>query len=254
VFVPAKHFSRVGGRRIDVVVIHTMEAPEASSTAEAVARWFQVTDRPVSAHYCIDDDSIVQCVREEDVAWAAPGANAHGIQLEHAGFARQTAVGWDDPYSRAVLGRSAVLAAEICTRYRIPVAWLLAPELRLGRRGITGHHHVSLAFGRSDHVDPGEAFPVEAYLTRVREHLPGPRPTLRRGMRGEAVAGLQRLLVARGFLAGAADVDGVFGPVTERAVRAFQRHAVLEPDGIVGADTWRATVATGSGGAAQTAA
>jgi N-acetyl-anhydromuramyl-L-alanine amidase AmpD len=220
-----------------------MEAPEEPGTAEAVARWFQVTDREVSAHYCIDDDSVVQCVREEDVAWGAPGANENGIHLEHAGFARQAAADWDDAYSLAVLERSAQLTAELCGRYRIPVVWLRAADLRRRRRGITGHHDVSRAFGRSDHTDPGRGFPVEPYLARVRAHLPVGRPLLRRGSRGPEVAALQRLLAAQGVLPGAEAVDGVFGPVTEDAVRAFQVRTGLEPDGIVGSRTWRALTA-----------
>lgn len=79
-FMQAPHDKRVGGRTVDLVVIHTMEAPEKGSTAEDVARYFQTTDREVSSHHCIDDDTIVQCVREEDVAWCAPGANHNGIQ------------------------------------------------------------------------------------------------------------------------------------------------------------------------------
>lgn len=58
------------------------------------------------------------------------------------------------------------------------------------------------------------------------------RPTLRRGATGELVTGLQRML--------AIDADGFFGPVTEAAVRAFQRRRDLVPDGIVGPKTWRA--------------
>lgn len=41
-----------------------MEAPEKSTTAEAVARYFATTATPASAHYNVDDDSIVQSVRE----------------------------------------------------------------------------------------------------------------------------------------------------------------------------------------------
>ncbi|MEB3211591.1 MAG: peptidoglycan-binding domain-containing protein, partial [Leptolyngbyaceae bacterium] len=61
-------------------------------------------------------------------------------------------------------------------------------------------------------------------------------PTLRRGMRGAAVIGLQARLQALGFYLGAA--DGIFGRQTEEAVIAAQRQFNLRPDGVVGAATW----------------
>ena len=56
--------------------------------------------------------------------------------------------------------------------------------------------------------------------------------TLRRGMRGEEVKKLQRQLGMTG-----SEVDGIFGPATERAVRAFQKQAGIQVDGIVGRQT-----------------
>lgn len=58
------------------------------------------------------------------------------------------------------------------------------------------------------------------------------RPTLRRPAMGEQVKQVQAKL--------AVDVDGIFGPITEAAVRAFQRDHGLVPDGIVGPLTWAA--------------
>ena len=55
---------------------------------------------------------------------------------------------------------------------------------------------------------------------------------LREGSRGPAVAVLQRALPGRGFSPG--KVDGLFGAKTRAAVVAFQRHAGLEVDGVVG--------------------
>lgn len=63
-------------------------------------------------------------------------------------------------------------------------------------------------------------------------------PILRRGMRGDAVRGLQERLNAIGVYSG--EVDGVFGAGTEEAVKTAQRRAQLEPDGIVGGATWSA--------------
>ena len=90
-FVQAKNFTQGPSNAIDVLVIHTMESPEKPDTAESVAHWFAGSTAPqASAHYCIDDNSIVQCVHDADVAWHAPGANHNGLGFEHAGRAAQT--------------------------------------------------------------------------------------------------------------------------------------------------------------------
>ena len=63
------------------------------------------------------------------------------------------------------------------------------------------------------------------------------------GQRNEYVRALQTYL---NVIAGTYDeipeiaVDGIFGPATENAVRAFQRLVGLTPDGIVGLKTWEA--------------
>jgi peptidoglycan hydrolase-like protein with peptidoglycan-binding domain len=59
--------------------------------------------------------------------------------------------------------------------------------------------------------------------------------TLRLGDRGEDVATLQRRLNELNFNCGRA--DGVFGPITQSAVMAFQRANGLAVDGIVGRNT-----------------
>ncbi|QDY99430.1 hypothetical protein FQ775_03035 [Nitratireductor mangrovi] len=57
---------------------------------------------------------------------------------------------------------------------------------------------------------------------------------LKRGSRGEAVAELQAQLRAWNL---PVDPDGVFGPRTETAIRAFQRENFLPVDGVVGPRT-----------------
>ena len=145
-----------------------MEIAERPDAAEICARWFRTPVSRVSAHYCVDADTVIQCVREKDIAWHARGGNTDSIGVELAGFARQTRRDWQDPYSRAVLVRAATLVADVCRRRRIPVRWLVAADLRAGRRGLTGHGEVSRAYGKSDHWDPGDGFPVESFLDRVR--------------------------------------------------------------------------------------
>lgn len=62
-------------------------------------------------------------------------------------------------------------------------------------------------------------------------------PTLRRGDTGENVKTLQKLLAKDGSNL---EIDGIFGPGTQSAVRSFQRRHNLEVDGIVGPQTWGA--------------
>ncbi|MBW4631995.1 MAG: peptidoglycan-binding protein [Iphinoe sp. HA4291-MV1] len=62
-------------------------------------------------------------------------------------------------------------------------------------------------------------------------------PTLRFGNTGNSVRALQRLLVSNGYFV---QIDGVFGALTETAVRAFQSSHGLVADGVVGPRTWSA--------------
>jgi len=59
---------------------------------------------------------------------------------------------------------------------------------------------------------------------------------LRRGSAGDRVRSLQTWLELVGFSPG--PVDGDFGPLTEKAVRAFQTSAGIQVDGIAGPETF----------------
>ena len=60
-------------------------------------------------------------------------------------------------------------------------------------------------------------------------------PTIRQGARGEIVTQLQSFLSEAGS---SLTIDGIFGPGTASAVRAFQKKYGLAVDGIVGPKTW----------------
>lgn len=61
-------------------------------------------------------------------------------------------------------------------------------------------------------------------------------PMIESGFYGPAVAAAQAALNYHGF--GPLDVDGDFGPETEKATRNFQKRHNLEIDGIIGPITW----------------
>jgi peptidoglycan hydrolase-like protein with peptidoglycan-binding domain len=67
-------------------------------------------------------------------------------------------------------------------------------------------------------------------------------PTLKAGSEGPVVAYLQRALagavVAVSFAPYTGPIDGIFGPLTDAAVRALQTWALQSVDGVVGDDTW----------------
>ena len=177
-FLQAKHFTPVypKARTIDLIVIHSMEVKEKPDAAENVALWFaglsSYAPPKASCHYAIDTDNAVQCVRDQDVAWHAPGANHNGIGFEHAGFARQTHAEWNDVASTLILDRSARIAAQLATRYNIPLVKLAPDELKAGLRGFVGHHDCTIAFPgpRRNHWDPGGGFPWNTYLENVRRY------------------------------------------------------------------------------------
>jgi peptidoglycan hydrolase-like protein with peptidoglycan-binding domain len=66
-----------------------------------------------------------------------------------------------------------------------------------------------------------------------------PWPVVSEGVKNHPVETLQYLLRARGR---AVAVDGIFGPQTASAVRAYQHAEQLAIDGTVGPDTWSALI------------
>ena len=65
-----------------------------------------------------------------------------------------------------------------------------------------------------------------------------PEGTIRRGNKGDAVRGIQQLLVEQGYL-NAGGADGVFGGGTEKALKKYQQDRNLNPDGVA----WPQTIA-----------
>ena len=254
IWSPNKHDGRLAPIR--VIVIHTGETPEGATAAEGMGNWFARTSTRASAHKCVDPDSVVRCVADEDTAWAAPGANADGLQLELAGRAGQTTGDWADITSQRILGNAAAEVATWCRQHDIPARWLTDAQLADGRtKGLTTHAQVSRVFKLSTHWDPGHNFPSSLFLSEVRAHLSTPAPapaptkaatfpgTVRLGSQGAAVKTWQRALNRYGLRVGKfhgyqLTVDGNFGPRTEDAVDDAQRRGHLRRDKVAGRLTW----------------
>lgn len=162
-YVTITHIERVGVREVV-----SIETSTHTFFAEGIV-----------SHNCVDNDSIVQCVKDEDGAWHTPGSlpskggreiNRSSIGIEHTGYAKQTSSEWLDPYSMSMLQLSAELVALLCIKHNIPPVRVSAEDLKAGAKGICGHGDCTKATGVGSHWDPGPNFPWAWYMERVRAH------------------------------------------------------------------------------------
>jgi N-acetyl-anhydromuramyl-L-alanine amidase AmpD len=173
-FIQAKHYRAASRKPGDIkwIVIHTAEIAEKGTSAEAIGSYFATMSdgRVASAHFTVDTDSIVQSVKEKDIAYHAPGANLAGLGIEHAGYAKQTKEQWQDDYSMEMLKKSSRLTSKLCREWQIPMRWVDRNGLLRGEPGITTHNEVSQAFKKSTHYDPGPNFPMDGYIEMVKAY------------------------------------------------------------------------------------
>jgi len=181
-FVQARYFQVAERTQVDFVTLHVTVNQEGKGVARAVGKYFasKMLDakgkpRPGSAHYVIDCDDVVQCVREKHVAFhAGTTANARGIGVELVGMPNQTVAQWHDKYSSDELELAEDLVARLCARWQIPPVFVDAQNLRAGGRGITTHLEVTNAWHESDHVDPGPNFPIAEFVAAVARRMGWP--------------------------------------------------------------------------------
>lgn len=177
--IRAKSYHPGGNNDVTRLVIHTAECPVRRGMARAVANYFAGGSggRAASAHYCVDPGEVIQCVDEGDEAYHAP-PNAGSIGIEPAGTASGT--DWTTADALAELGRVADLGADICRRHNLPAVFCSAADLRAGKRGITTHHQVTLAWNQSSHTDPDPSLPMPGLVAMIAQRLgegPTPQPS-----------------------------------------------------------------------------
>jgi len=167
--IASRHYTPADGRDIRNIVLHSTENPPRPGVARSVARWFSGPSAPrASCHVVCGSDEAIRCVPDAAVAWAAPGANRAGLQLEIVGQALRTE--WLQ--QTATLERAAQICAEWCDLYGIPPSYVGPKGLREGRSGITTHWAVTDAFRRSTHVDPGgpknRRWPMREFIAMIK--------------------------------------------------------------------------------------
>ena len=156
--------------RIQGVCIHTTEN-DFTGRATGVAE-YQLNNRS-SYHVLVDAAGTrLRCNTDDWTAWAT-GNRGNDVLLHiafvaRARFTRQQWLGQD-----GLLRSGARYVAHWCHLHRIPVTAVGGAALRSGTRGITTHDATRIAWGGTDHTDPGAGFPMDVFLRYVREYLAG---------------------------------------------------------------------------------
>jgi len=247
-----------------MIVIHTTEGSAHGTSAEDGAAYDQRRTDGTSAHYYVDSNSVIQCVRTTDRANTARATgNARGIHYELCGRAYQ--IDWSSAYAQAMLKLAARQAARDAKKHGIPVRRLTVAQMRSGLKGFVGHIDITNAWGETDHTDPGPKFPWSQFLSLVNAamgnttppatpgrkvdyvEISGDLPVLKRGDDEASVPGgtqwIKRAQAVLSWMApGELKVDGDFGPATAAAVKAVMAEIPdrSSKDGsVIGEPEWR---------------
>lgn len=224
----------IGGRQTAIkrIVIHGTSSACKAGGARGNASWFQNPKARGSAHYIVDPGEIVQCVPEDRIAaHAPPNTGSIGIELcdPNAGPADR----WHDTPHTQMLDRAAGLVRDIAARHSVPLVWIDHGQILAGQRGITSHHEVTLAYHQSTHTDPvgwtpdllmSRLLPVHTWSVIFPGH-----DDRTRGGHDVAEAQIRLQILAARWKAPDLDpgtVDGVYGPRSQAATRAFKRRII----------------------------
>ncbi|NTW29451.1 MAG: N-acetylmuramoyl-L-alanine amidase [Coriobacteriia bacterium] len=160
-------------------VIHVTECADPIDGAEDVASYFAQEQSGGSTQYVIDNDSIVQTLPDDRIAWGAPPLNYSGIHIEQSGYSDFTREQWLATYLPQI-DNTAWNMARLSRLYDIPLRWLTAADLvaigtnpAKGSGGWTGHQEVSAAWHQTDHGDPGDGYPVDVLMAKAHFYANG---------------------------------------------------------------------------------
>ncbi|MFD7970038.1 N-acetylmuramoyl-L-alanine amidase [Streptomyces clavifer] len=141
---------------VDRVIVHVTQGSFASAV-----KVFQDPAHQAATHYIVGQNGrVTQMIRELDVAYHAGNRsyNERSIGIEHEGF-----VDRPQDFTPEMYAASALLTAEICARYELPV----------DREHIIGHVEVP----GTDHTDPGPHWDWDRYMKLVRAAPTPPPPS-----------------------------------------------------------------------------
>lgn len=231
-FIPASNKkTRPGIKMIPkYITIHETDNPSPGADASAHARLQERgNDRTASWHLQVDDRQAIQSIPFNEVAWAAgdgqrgPG-NTTSIQIE-------ICVNNGGNFKMAV-ENTAKITRKLMGTYNIPITNVVQHNhwsgkdcpryLRSSEKEIGWNDFINMV--KNTNIQSVPVKPISSNSAAYPGHY------IRRGSTGKDVERVQR---AVGVTA-----DGIFGPKTEAAVKAYQKRHGIRADGIVGPITW----------------
>lgn len=156
---------------LQAVFIHTTESP-LGTPAENVAN-YQLRAKNGSYHYLADGNG--RLLRENTDDWSTWSTknrgNDVGLHLSFVTYAKSTRAEWLS--NLKMLDAGAWQVARWCKAYNIPAKAITPAELKRGVKGISTHDGARIAWGVTDHTDPGPGFPMDVFVSMVKKHMTG---------------------------------------------------------------------------------
>ncbi|MFI6228639.1 N-acetylmuramoyl-L-alanine amidase [Micromonospora echinospora] len=145
-----------------------------NATAEGEASYATRRTDGISAHFYVDADSVVQSLDTRSRAGHAGSSNGneHAIAVEITGTNSKSRAWWLD---NVAWDRLAKVLAVVCKTYDIVPRRASVAEMKRNPkvRAFYGHNDMRLAWGGTTHTDPGDNFPWDHLLTKVKQAMNG---------------------------------------------------------------------------------
>lgn len=233
-WIGSPNFTKGRSRKLSYIVLHWMNGTLKSTDAH-----FKNKSSGVSAQYGVEDNKVHQYVSESDTAWHAISANPYSIGIEISAAP-----------GRAPSAKTYETVSELVARICIERGWnvdkVLFPHCKFVATRCPGTD-------QNGKVDEKGGVDFAKIRKLAKQYMADKKPVIKkakstkkkwpgvylhRGSSGKHVDWVHRKLHKIGLYNAAFDKH--FGPLTEKAVKKFQRKKKLVPDGWVGPITWAA--------------
>lgn len=215
------------------IVIHYTGNYKKGADAKANRNYFNGTNDAVSAHYIVDDKSIIRCVPDNEIAY-------------HVGAKKYTSIG--EKIQEVINGvryspNYFLIGIEMCVnndgdwkktyQNTVELAAYLLQKYKLTVLDLYRHYDITGKICPAMMINEAD---WNVFREAVKKKMD--RPVLRIGSKGEEVRELQENLIKLGYDLGKWGADGDFGNATYEAVKKLQKDHGLEDDGVVGKNTY----------------